>query len=78
MVKYFARMMPLLLRWSTVEDYESRIAALQFLVEVLQHTWPRMLNMNTAFSKVFQNLPEVVSDKQERDLRLQIVTHVTF
>ena len=41
-VRYFSRLLPLLLEWLHAVDLDTRLAALPVLHTVLKHTWPRL------------------------------------
>lgn len=41
-VRFFSRLLPLLLEWVHAPDMDTRLAALPVLHAVLKHTWPRL------------------------------------
>lgn len=42
MLRYFSRLMPLLLEWLHAFDHATALAALQTLHVIVKHTWPRV------------------------------------
>ena len=69
-VGHNSKMIPLLLQWCQGPDSETRVAALAFLLEVVNVSWPRLRQAGMLLSNTIANSPDVTSaTEQERSLR---------
>eukprot|EP00803_Ostreobium_quekettii_P010730 evm.model.scf_1932.3 EVM.evm.TU.scf_1932.3 scf_1932:22992-24926(+) len=66
LVKYFARLMPLLLEWVCAHDAASRLTAIRTLHAVVKHTWPRMPAHAVLIWDVLQRVYDQEKGHEER------------